>query len=465
MSGPTSLTRSVAEFVSKLAPGDIPKQAFDIAALGFTDVIGVMIAGTNEPVTRIVEGTVRELGSAGAVSVALSDRHLTAPDAALVNGCAAHALDYDDAGGHRSAVLVPALLAEGEELGSSGEQLAVAYVAGYEAWSELARREKGQLHERGLHPTGIYGAVATAAAIANLRGLTVEHASAALGIAASGANGLVANFGSMTKPFHAGQSARTGVIAARLATHGMTSSRTVFEHPRGFLPAISQHGDYDSESPVRLGREWRIGVEGLSIKKYPTCYCTHRSIDSALALHGEGIDPDAIARIDVHIGKTQKAILHADSPHTALEAKFSIQFAAACALQIGRVSLMEVDDSVVNDPALQRLMSRVQIELTDEYDSLMHQYAPWDRISVVLSTGETRKGPEVKRARGHIENPVSTAELRAKFMECLQYGRSAIDGPRLFSALQDLVYQPAGWIRTHVAPQALLSPHPKQVTL
>src|SRR5690606_23499067 len=153
---------------------------------------------------------------------------------------------------------------------------------GFEVWSELARREKGHLHERGWHPTGIYGALASAAACAKLRGLDGETTATALAIAASQACGLVANFGTMTKPFHAGNSARAGVVAARLAANGMTASANALEHERGFLSAVSQHGEFDAKRPVKAGVEWRIGIEGVSIKKFPTCYCTHRAIDAML---------------------------------------------------------------------------------------------------------------------------------------------------------------------------------------
>jgi 2-methylcitrate dehydratase PrpD len=279
------LTQELGSFVSGVDYGGLPDAGIAVAKLGFVDCVGVMVAGSVEPVTRIVAQTVLDGCEKQEAAVVLSARRAPAPLAAWVNGCAAHALDYDDAGGHRSAILVPALLAEGEALGSSGRDMIAAYVAGFEVWSELARRERGHLHERGWHPTGIYGALAAAAAAARLRRLDARRAATALAIAASSASGVVANFGSMTKPFHAGNSVRAGLVAARLAENGMSASAHALEHDRGFLAAVSQHGDVDRARPAStIGVEWRIGVEGVSIKKFPTCYCTHRAIDAMLEL-------------------------------------------------------------------------------------------------------------------------------------------------------------------------------------
>src|SRR3974390_2355467 len=173
-----------------------------------------------------------------------SGRNLAAPDAALVNGVAAHVLDYDDVAlaGHPSTVLVPAILAEGSSLDASGSDALAAYGAGYELWAQLAALEPGHFHERGFHPTAVMGALATAAACARLRRLDFEKTGHAIAIAASLASGLVANFGTMTKSLHAGRTAQSGVIAARLAGQGFTASLDALEHRTGFLRAHSPSG-------------------------------------------------------------------------------------------------------------------------------------------------------------------------------------------------------------------------------
>lgn len=453
------LTRDLGEFIARLQPRELPAEGPRVAKLGFVDCVGVMMAGSTEPVADIVARTVLEGVGSGDASVLFSARRAPAPLASWVNGTAAHALDYDDAGGHRSAILVPALLAEGEALGSSGEAMVTAYVAGFETWSELALREKGHLHERGLHPTGIYGAVAAAAAAAKLRGLDGERTAAALAIAASQASGLVANFGSMAKPFHAGNSARAGVLSARLAQNGFTAAPDALEHERGFLSAISQHGDFDAKRPLAAGREWRIGIEGVSIKKFPTCYCTHRATDAMLELAATyDLKAGDVEDIEVRIGRTQRAILHADRPSTGLAAKFSIQFVMACALIERQVTLRELVDPVVQREDIQALMRRVRTTLLDEYDAVMPQYSPWDQVVVRLKSGRVLESERIARARGHISRPLTELELYAKFASCLDFAASPLDRRGLFEALIHLDRQPAGWLGPLVARQGRPAP-------
>ena len=162
----------------------------------------------------------------------------------MINGIAAHVLDYDDVGldGHPSAVLVPAILAQGEASGSSGAEMLTAYMAGFEVWAEILAREPTPLHRKGWHPSAVLGAVAAAAACAKLRGLDPERAATAMAIAASMSCGVVANFGTMTKSFQVARAAQSGVIAARLAQAGLTASLDALEHPSGLLAALSPEG-------------------------------------------------------------------------------------------------------------------------------------------------------------------------------------------------------------------------------
>lgn len=459
------LTRDIGEFVSKLEYRDLPADGIHVAKLGFVDCVGVMMAGSVEPVAEIVMRTVLDGCEKREASIFLSERRAPAPLAAWVNGTAAHALDYDDAGGHRSAILVPTLLAEAEALGASGADMITAYVAGFEVWSELALREKGHLHERGWHPTGIYGALAAAAAAARLRRLDPERTTTALAIAASQASGLVANFGSMVKPFHAGNSARAGIFAARLAANGMTASAQALEHERGLLAAVSQHGDVDRSRPASaLGVQWRIGREGVSIKKYPTCYCTHRAIDAMLDLaNAHRLAATDVDEIEVCIGKTQKAILHSDAPTTGLEGKFSIQFTMACALLERKVTLSELVDPVVQRADVQALMKRVRVTLITEYDAAMPQYSPYDQVRVRLKSGQVLESERVGRARGHITRRLSEAELFAKFASCLDFAASDLDRHGLFDALNHIDRQPAGWLTRLIDLRGRLAASPAAV--
>src|SRR3954464_5441270 len=224
------LTQDLGQFASGLTFEKLPREAVEIARTGFIDTIATMIAGANDPAPQILR---RGLAPApGAASLYFPGETAAGPEAAWINGTAGHALDYDDVGcrGHLSTVLAPAILAEAETLGLGGREMFAAYVAGYECWAELARRDPGHHHVKGWHPTGIFGAIGAGAACAALRRLDGSQATMAIALSASQAGGVMANFGTMTKPFHAGRGAHAGLISARLAAPGLTPPPQPPEH-------------------------------------------------------------------------------------------------------------------------------------------------------------------------------------------------------------------------------------------
>ena len=211
------------------------------------------------------------------------------PDLALLYGVAAHALDYDDTAllGHPSAVLVSAILAEANEVGADGKAMITAYVAGYESLGRAHSPRPGSSTTPRAGIPAVFGALAAAAASASLRKLDAEQASRAVAMAASLAGGVVANFGSMTKPLQVGRAAQSGLLATRLVEAGMTSSPDAIEHDLGFLRAISPNGAVDTKSDAPLGKEWAILRQGLNVKLYPVCYAAHRALDAAVDLQQE----------------------------------------------------------------------------------------------------------------------------------------------------------------------------------
>ena len=281
------LTATLGAFIAGTRFEALLPAAVQVAKQGYTDCIGAMLAGAREPSVAAVSRVLAHHDS-GPSSLYFSGAHASAPSAAWINGTAAHALDYDDValrGSHPSAVLVPAILAEAEALGSSGADMVLAYIVGYETWAELVWRERGNYQRKGWHPTGVFGALGAAAACASLRKLPATQAAHALGIAASEASGVMSNLGSMVKPMHAGKAAACGVLAARFAAAEMSAASNALEHEQGFLKAISVAGDVDLDTPVALPpRKWRILEQGLAIKQYPVCYRAHRAIDAMLGL-------------------------------------------------------------------------------------------------------------------------------------------------------------------------------------
>ena len=450
--GPLPLTEGLAGFVA--APGfdAAPADVVPVIRNGFVDTLAALLGGRDEPVTRAALAFALRRGGAGESTLLLGAGRAGASEAAFANATAAHALDYDDMAlnGHPSVVLVPALLAAGEPLGATDRALLRAYLVGYETWAELAARETDPMHGKGWHPTCVTGTVAAAAAVAHLRGLDARTAANALGIAASLAGGLMANFGSMTKPLHAGWAARHGVEAVELAQLGATASGNVFEASTGFLAAFSPAGRAQ-RGPWSAPADLRIRHAGLSIKKYPVCYASHRVIDGVLDLRAaHRVAPGEVARVVATISDVNARILHSDAPASALEAKFSLEFACAIALADGGVGLREVADANLARADVRALMARVEVQPVAPGCPVEPSFALNDRVVLHLADGRALDSGPIRFARGHALAPLPAAELEAKFMGCVaasEQGRArellralgrvdGADAPEMLAALR-----------------------------
>jgi 2-methylcitrate dehydratase PrpD len=439
------LTASLATMVSSLRYEALPAEVAATSKLGITDCTAAMLAGRDEPVSQLMADMVSP-ASQGEARVLFDRGFAKAPDAALVNGCASHCLEYDDPTlFHVSAVLVPAVLAEGEACESTGKEMIAAYAAGYEVWSELMSRDQDRHHDKGWHPTGVFGTLGAAAAAARIHSLDPERACAALAIAASMAAGLVPNFGTMTKPFHAGRAAQNGILAARLAKRGMTAAPDVLEHPRGFLHAISPGGRVRTDAVLAAGQDWHMLRQGLSIRRYPMCYATNRAIDATLGLLSRHrFAPEAVKDIEVTMGRAQYIPLRYQHPSTPLEAKFSMNFAVACAIVAGRVTLAELNAGFIARPVLQALFPKVRVVTIDGFDPdfPMSLLGPYDRVKVTLADGTLLDSEPLRFPKGHMRNPLSREELFSKFRACSANALSALACERLFERLQGLEEQP-----------------------
>src|SRR3954452_12417619 len=236
-----TLLEGIAERIGRIAFADLPPEAVHWAKTAILDTVGVTLAGAAEPCTQIVARVLAAGTGAGSGECLIfgSDRRAAPLDAALINGTAAHALDFDDVsnsmGGHPSAPIVPALFAAGEILDSTGREFIAAYVAGFETETRIGRGVNLHHYEKGWHPTATLGVFGAAAACCHLMGLDRAKTAQALAIAASLASGIKANFGTMTKPLHVGHTARNGLFAAMLAREGFTANDAALEHRQGFL--------------------------------------------------------------------------------------------------------------------------------------------------------------------------------------------------------------------------------------
>ena len=436
----TNITADLGKFVSGLRYKDIPSAAIPVIKAGITDCIGVMIAGANEPAPQLLKATLAPAG--GPATLLFGAERASTLDAAFINSTSAHALDLDDVsqrGEHPSAVMVPAILAEAQVLGASGEQMLTAYAAGYETCTEIVRRDPDFHHNKGWHPAGIFGAIGAAAACASLHGLDAGKTAIAIALGASQSAGLTSNFGTMTKPFHAGRAAHAGVIAARLAKSGFTASPDALEHPPGFLHAVSAEGRVDLDSPLEAGRNWKLLTIGLTIKKYPLCFGTHRALDGMLdLLKASPISPDDVDRVTVSVSPRIITLVRNHMPQTGLEAKFSMEFAMASAVIARRAGLGELQDDFVRRADVQALMTRVGMTPENRDNPATPGYAIHDRVTVQTRDGRQLDSGPVSNVRGGPDLPLSRDELWVKFEDCVKLGTSTVPARKLFDALMDM---------------------------
>lgn len=432
------LTQDVGRFIAGMTYDAVPKSAVPIVVTGFTDCVGVTLAGLTEPVSSIIA---RSAGFNGPLAqIADFTAAIAAPELALILGTAAHALDYDDTAfsGHPSAVLVPAVLAEAREVGADGKAMVAAYLTGYEIWGELSNRESDALHQKGWHPSAMYGAIAAAGVSAMLRGFNEELATRAVGIAASLASGVAANFGSMTKPFHLGHTAQSGLLAARLAEAGLTASNDALEHDLGFLRAISPQRAVDTTSPSRLGQEWSILTEGINVKLYPVCFGAHRLIDAMRDLRSTAdFSPEDIVGVDAYVSANSTKVLRNSRPKTDLEAKFSAEFAIAAAAISGKCGEDEVSTAFVGRPDVQTLIHKVAVHpVAGTAENPTRSQFDW--LEVTLADGRKIPSVKVDYMRGHFKRGVERDVLWQKFSDCASKMVDAATALRLFETLQDL---------------------------
>jgi len=435
-----SLTADAGEFLATVKFEHLPEAALPLVRNAFTDTVAVIMAGIDQPVVDIVRRTLVEPAGAHEARACLSSHVTKAPDAALLGGAAAHSLDFDDQSlsGHPSAVLVPAILAEGEALGSSGRELVTAFVAGYEMWCELWRRDKNY-HRKGWHPTPVLGTLAAAAAGSFLRKLPADRAAAALSIAASHAGGLGANFPSMTKGYHAGMAARNGLVSARLAAAGLSAGADVLENEQGFLSAFSADNAPERDSQAKLGREWYLPKHSLMIKRYPTCYFMHRSFEATVRmLAGTGITDTDIASVEVKMGRGQTTVLVNHRPQTRYAAQFSGEFAIAAAVLLGKMGVPELTDGVVQRADMQAFYPKVKLTAVDEQDPRDPVFSPTESVTITLRNGKVLESGPIESVRGHASDPLSTEELRAKFLACTEKTHSEPAARELFALLQSV---------------------------
>jgi 2-methylcitrate dehydratase PrpD len=442
----STLATLIAERIHALRYEDVTAAALDWTASAFVDTVGVTLAGIKEDGPQIL---LRVPGIAAAPGPALihgTDRRTSVLDAALVNGTASHALDFDDVvgsmGGHPSVMLIPALIPLGEMLGSSGRELVTAYVAGFETACRIGCGVHHHHYEKGWHPTATLGIFATVAGAARLLHLSIDHTAIALSMAASFAAGLKANFGTMTKPLHVGHGIRDGLFAALMAKEGFTANAGAFEHKQGFLDVFNGPGTYDIArildgwyAPIECG-----GAGDPGLKPYPCCGSTHPSIGRAIDLATRyDLTPERIASITVM--PHARRLPHTDNPdpRTPLAAKFSMQYCVARAFTDRSVKLSDFEDDAPYDPTVRALMQRLK--------AMPHPNMPedWGTEVIVETVDGQRFASRLDDypSRGPAGDPMTHAELWSKFADCAERSLPRAGLSALFDTLMGIASLPS----------------------
>ena len=357
-------TRQLAERVVDTRTERIPEAARIVAAQALMDFIGVAIAGAREPLSNILAAEIDAEGGHPQAQLIGCRGRASVRQAALFNGSAGHAHDYDDVHtamtGHPTVPVAPAVLALAEHLGRSGADVIAAFCAGVDAECILGRFAGANHYARGWHATGTLGAFGAAAAAARMRQLDVQETAAALGIAGTQAAGLKSQFGTMCKPLHAGHAAATGVDAANLAARGFTSRLDILEADQGFLATQSECGSAEQWQQAMAVPAF---TQDICFKYHAACYLTHSSIEAIRALsERHDLKPEDIAEVDIRVDKGHLKVCNIPEPNTGLEAKFSLRLTAAMALSgVNTASIDVFTDELAGDGELNALRDRVSV--------------------------------------------------------------------------------------------------------
>lgn len=416
------VTELLAQFASAGADFAVVTANRCAATRSLIDTVGVALAGQRAGATAAVVAFTATEPSTGNAVVWGSEATVGASAAAMINGTAGHALDFDDACPsmplHPSTVLWPALLAVTDE-STDPLTLSGAVTVGNAVIRALGEVMPMDVHYgRGWHSTATVGRLAAVAALAHLRGLSVMDTRHALGVVASMAGGSLANFGTATKPLHAGLAARDAVIAVRLVEAGLDAATDQLEHPKGFLAMFgAPDADALAALPQRLEYWSEYWSEDWSLKRYPCCYGTHRAVDAAIELRGEFDTRDIkTIAIQVHPGSVRPLIRH--EPRTGNEGKFSLTFAVAHTLRHGELGVGDFTDAAVSDPETLDLMRKMHVS-PEPFPADHPEIAgrPYALVRITIADGATAERL-VTIARGDARNPLSDEDVDAKFRAC-----------------------------------------------
>jgi 2-methylcitrate dehydratase PrpD len=431
-----TLTHDVARFIVETRVQDVPADVIALGKKSILDGIGLGFAGSVAESGHLVLKHLDSLHlGSGPATVIGGNRKVAPRFAAFANGVAIHADDYDDTQlavakdrvygllTHPTAPALPAAIAIGEEKNASGKDVMLAYHLGVEVECKISEAINPRHYQTGFHSTATCGTFAAAAAASKLMGLDAEAMARALSVAGSQSAGLRENFGTMTKPFHAGRSSESGVVAAEFAALGWTATDKILEAPRGFFRAAG--GGYDENAIAgKLGNPWTFASPGISIKPHPCGSLTHPGMTAMLEL----IKQNKIKAADVkHVtvgtnSNMPNALIH-HRPKDELQAKFSMEFCMAILLLDGKANLGEFNDATVNRPDVKAMIEKIDFGVNDEAER-----AGFDKMTTIIDV-ELKDGKKLHTradfGKGSPANPMTYDEVADKFRGCCDFARVA----------------------------------------
>ncbi|MBI4234654.1 MAG: MmgE/PrpD family protein [Chloroflexi bacterium] len=443
-----TVTSEVVQFILRQGSAPLPPEVAAEARRCVLDGTAVMLAGSTEPCSHILRAHLKEIGAPGPSSVLGSDLRAPAHLAALANGVSGHAMDYDDTQlasspdrvygllTHPTVPVLAASLALGQELGTSGRDVLRAYAIGFEVECKLCEAINPRHYQGGFHSTATFGPLGATTAASVLLGLDERQARMALGIAASKAAGIRANFGTMTKPYHAGAAAESGIVAARLARLGYTADPNALDGQWGFFQVLGG-GCNPSFIRGKLGNPWSVVEPGVSVKPYPCGSLLHPAMDTLLDMLTENqVLSGQIAEVRLGTTSNVLAALRYREPQNALEAKFSIPFMLGILALRRRAGIAEFKDEVVRSPEVRSMMAKVHPYQDAELEARGFERIR-ARVQVRLADGHAlERIAEV--SRGTPQKPMTRQELGQKFADCAQGVLAADRIPQAIAAVERL---------------------------
>jgi 2-methylcitrate dehydratase PrpD len=441
-----TILNDAINFANSITFNDFDDEMIEICKRALVDYVGVVLAGCETPVSRNIQTYAKKHSATPQSRIFGTEEKVSWDLAALANGVAGHALDFDDTSwttiGHPTVTVAPVVFSAGEVMNISGRQALKAYAVGVEIQNKIATLVMPEASSNGWHTTSVFGPFGAVTASALIIGLGNEEFLSALGIAASMASGIRSNFGTMTKAYHAGMASFNGATAVILADLGIAAAKTAIEAPDGFIQIFS--GKKSNPIPLSFGAPWDIVKPGLVFKRYPCCSGTHPATDCILNLLKETpFRAEDVESINVGVSQLGMKELVCHRPKTPTEARFSMEYALCSAIVYGKLGLSEFTLEAVNDPRIKALVPKVFMETDLELAELGFIGTAPAKLRVMLKNGRVLEDSR-NLAKGNPELPLSDEELSDKFMECaskvldLNHCRKALKALLEMEKIQDI---------------------------